>query len=164
MPRKALPTVSRRTFLSTAAISGAATALTSTISVAGERAAKTVAYQPRPFELEELTISDLQEGLKSGKFTARSLVEKYWIRISDIDMRDDPGHPVLNSIIEMNPEALAVADKFDQERKSGKVRGPLHGIPILIKDNIATDDRMMTTAGSLALVGAKVAKDSGVVQ
>lgn len=164
MSRKALPTVSRRTFLSTAAISGAATALTSTISVAGERAAKTVAYQPRPFELEELTISDLQEGLKSGKFTARSLVEKYWIRISDIDMRDDPGHPVLNSIIEMNPEALAVADKFDQERKSGKVRGPLHGIPILIKDNIATDDRMMTTAGSLALVGAKVAKDSGVVQ
>ncbi|HVM92093.1 MAG TPA: amidase [Terriglobales bacterium] len=164
MSRKALPTVSRRTFLSTAAISGAATALTSTISVAGERAAKTVAYQPRPFELEELTISDLQEGLKSGKFTARSLVEKYWIRISDIDMRDDPGHPVLNSIIEMNPEALAVADKFDQERESGKVRGPLHGIPILIKDNIATDDRMMTTAGSLALVGAKVAKDSGVVQ
>jgi len=164
MSRKALPTVSRRTFLSTAAISGAATALTSTISVAGERAAKTVAYQPRPFELEELTISDLQEGLKSGKFTARSLVEKYWIRISDIDMRDDPGHPVLNSIIEMNPEALAVADKFDQERKSGKVRGPLHGIPILIKDNIATDDRMMSTAGSLALVGAKVAKDSGVVQ
>ena len=164
MSRKALPTVSRRTFLSTAAISGAATALTSTISVAGERAAKTVAYQPRPFELEELTISDLQEGLKSGKFTARSLVEKYWIRISDIDMRDDPGHPVLNSIIEMNPEALAVADKFDQERESGKVRGPLHGIPILIKDNIATDDRMMSTAGSLALVGAKVAKDSGVVQ
>ena len=166
MPRKSLPTVSRRTFLSTAAISGAATALTPTVSAASDHGSsnKPAAYQPRPFDLEELTISDLQDGLKSGKFTARLLVEKYWSRVSDIDMRDDPGHPVLNSVIEMNPDALALADKLDQERKSGNVRGPLHGIPILIKDNIATDDRMMTTAGSLALVGAKVPKDSFVAR
>ena len=121
-------------------------------------------YEPKPFDLEEITIAELQDGLKSGKFTARSLVEKYWVRVSDIDMRDDEGRPVLNSVIEMNPDALAIADALDKERKAGNVRGPLHGIPVLIKDNIATADRMMTTAGSLALVGAKVPKDSFVAQ
>jgi len=167
MPSKLSDPITRRSFLNSATLAASTTALIPALAVASEHGASTKpaqAYQPRPFDLEEITISDLQDGLKSGKFTARSLVEKYWSRVSEIDMRDDPGHPVLNSILEMNPDALAVADKLDQERKSGNVRGPLHGIPILIKDNIATDDRMMTTAGSLALVGAKAAKDSGVAQ
>lgn len=102
--------------------------------------------------------------MKSGKFTARSLVEKYRERISEIDTRANGSGPALNSVIEMNPDAPAIADVLDKERRAGKLRGPLHGIPVLIKDNIATDDRMMTTAGSLALVGAKAPKDSGVAQ
>ena len=157
MPRK-LP-FTRRAFLQSAAITATAS-LTPSVSAA----TKAVPYQPKPFELEELTISDLQDGLKSGKFTAHSLAEKYWDRITDLDMREEGRRPAVNSIIEMNPDALAIAEKLDQERKAGNLRGPLHGIPIVIKDNIATDDRMMTTAGSLALVGAKVPKDSFVAQ
>lgn len=157
MPRK-LP-FTRRAFLQSAAITATAS-LTPSVSAA----TKAVPYQPKPFELEELTISDLQDGVKSGKFTAHSLAEKYWDRITDLDMREEGGRPAVNSIIEMNPDALAIAEKLDQERKAGNLRGPLHGIPIVIKDNIATDDRMMTTAGSLALVGAKVPKDSFVAQ
>lgn len=157
MPRK-LP-FTRRAFLQSAAITATAS-LTPSVSAA----TKAVPYQPKPFELEELTISDLQDGVKSGKFTAHSLAEKYWDRITDLDMRKEGRRPAVNSIIEMNPDALAIAEKLDQERKAGNLRGPLHGIPIVIKDNIATDDRMMTTAGSLALVGAKVPKDSFVAQ
>ena len=114
----------------------------------------------KPFELDEITIAELQAGMKSGKFTARSLVEKYQERIDAIDK----GRPRLNSVIELNPDALSIADELDQERKAKGPRGPLHGIPVLIKDNIATADRMMTTAGSLALVGAKPPKDSFVAQ
>src|SRR6185369_4990366 len=115
---------------------------------------------PRAFELDEMTIQQLQQGMQSGKFSARSLVEKYVDRINEIDKRG----PAINSVIELNPEAESVAARLDQERKGGQVRGPLHGIPILIKDNIDTADRMMTTAGSLALVGAKPARDSFVAE
>jgi amidase len=161
---------SRRSFLQSAALGGTAAALTPVYpALAGARslsgaATKEAAYEPKPSELDEITIGDLQDGLKSGKFNARFLVEKYWSRVSDLDMRTDNGRPVLNSVLEMNPDVLSIADGLDKERKAGKVRGPLHGIPVLIKDNIATDDRMMTTAGSLALVGAKVPKDSFVAQ
>jgi amidase len=110
--------------------------------------------------LDEIAISDLQDGMKSGKLTARSLVEKYTARIQEIDKSG----PSINSVIELNPDAESVADALDQERKAKGPRGPLHGIPVLIKDNIATADRMMTTAGSLALLGSKPPKDSGVVQ
>jgi amidase len=113
-----------------------------------------------PFELDEITVSELQDGMKSGKFTARSLVEKYSARIDEIDKHG----PAINSVIEMNPDAMAIAEALDQERKANGPRGPLHGIPILIKDNIATADRMQTTAGSLALVGSKPPKDSFVAQ
>ncbi len=113
-----------------------------------------------PFELDEITIDELQEGMKSGKYTAQSLVEKYSARIDEIDKHG----PAVNSVIEMNPEATAIAEALDRERQEKGPRGPLHGIPVLIKDNIATADRMMTTAGSLALVGAKPAKDSFVAQ
>jgi len=98
--------------------------------------------------------------MKSGKFTAQSLVEKYAERIHEIDKQG----PAVNAVIEMNPDAFEIADALDRERKSRGPRGPLHGIPVLIKDNIDTADRMMTTAGSLALVGSKPPKDSFVTQ
>jgi len=112
------------------------------------------------FELDEATIPDLQAGMKSGKYTARSLVEKYTGRIEEVDKQG----PAVNAIIEMNPEALAIADALDEERKAKGPRGPLHGIPVVIKDNIDTADRMMTTAGSLSLVGSKPPKDSFVAK
>ena len=113
-----------------------------------------------PFDLEELTLADLQEGMKSGKFTARAIAEKYLARIEAVDKHG----PAIRSVLETNPDALSIADALDRERKSKGPRGPLHGIPVLIKDNIDTADRMMTTAGSLALVGSRPAKDSVVAQ
>lgn len=115
---------------------------------------------PPAFELDELTIADLQQGLQSGKYTSRQLVEKYSDRINDVDKKG----PTLHSVIEMNPDAESIAAALDRERKEKGPRGPLHGIPILIKDNIDTQDRMMTTAGSLALVGAKPQRDAFVAQ
>ncbi|MDQ6653519.1 MAG: amidase [Acidobacteriota bacterium] len=115
---------------------------------------------PWEFEVEELTISELQEGMKSGRFTSRSLVQKYIDRIDEIDKRG----PTINSVIEINPDALSIAESLDRERKEKGVRGPLHGIPILIKDNIDTADRMMTTAGSLALIGSRPMQDSFVAK
>jgi len=112
------------------------------------------------FELDELSIAALQDGMKSGKYTARSLAEKYLARIEAIDRRG----PKLNSVIEINPDALAIADVLDKERKAKGPRGPLHGIPVLIKDNIGTHDRMMTTAGSLALEGSIPPADSFVAR
>lgn len=158
---------SRRSFLQTTLIGGAAATLTP-IYAAGAAArdislAGSTGPQPadvRPFELEELTIPELQDGMKSGKFTAHSLTEKYLGRIDELDKRG----PALNAIIELNPDALAIADALDQERKAKGLRGPLHGIPVVIKDNIDTADRMMTTAGSLALLGSKPPKDSFVAQ
>jgi amidase len=111
------------------------------------------------FELNELSVTDLQEGLKAGKYTARGLVEKYLARIEAIDRKG----PSLRSVIEVNPDALAIADELDKELKKTGARGPLHGIPVLIKDNIDTADRMATTAGSLALVGAKPPRDAFLV-
>lgn len=112
------------------------------------------------FEFDELTISELQDGMKSGKDSARSLAEKYLARIQAVDKRG----PAVNSVIETNPDALAIAEALDRERKEKGPRGPLHGVPVLIKDNIDTADKMMTTAGSLALVGSKPPEDSVVAQ
>jgi amidase len=111
------------------------------------------------FELDEVTIDNLQEGMKSGKYTARVITEKYLSRIEAVDKSG----PAVNSVIEINPDAVEIAESLDRERKEKGARGPLHGIPLLIKDNIDTADRMMTTAGSLALVGApKPPRDSFV--
>jgi amidase len=110
--------------------------------------------------LDEVTVADLQAGLASGNFTARSLTEKYLARIEQIDRSG----PALNSVIEVNPDALSIAESLDKERKNRNARGPLHGIPVLIKDNIDTADRMQTTAGSLALMGSRPTKDSFVAQ
>src|ERR1700730_11668519 len=110
--------------------------------------------------LEEITIEQLQAHMTSGATTARGLVEGYIARIEAIDRAG----PTLRSIIEINPEALEVARGLDEERASGRVRGPLHGIPIVLKDNIETADRMQTTAGSLALLDAPVERDAPVAQ
>ena len=110
--------------------------------------------------LPEWTISELQEKMESGELTARRLAELYLERIAAVDKSG----PCLNSVIETNPNALDIADALDAERKAGKTRGALHGIPILIKDNIDTHDRMQTTAGSLALEGNISAKDAFIVK
>jgi amidase len=165
MPRKASPLpADRRSFLKTAVIGAAATVapLYPALGAAREIASSAPPDGVKPFELEEITIADLQDGMKSGKFTARSLVEKYSARIEEIDK--NKSGPAINSIIELNPDALSIAESLDQERKDKKMRGPLHGIPVLIKDNIDTADKMMTTAGSLALVGSKPLQDSFVAQ
>ena len=126
-------------------------------------AAATAARAAQPssaFELDELTIAQLQEGQRSGKYTAQSLVEKYLGRIAAIDRAG----PTLRAVLETNPEAMAIAQALDRERKANGPRGPLHGIPILMKDNIDTADRMTTTAGSLALEGSVAKRDSFVAQ
>ncbi len=138
----------RRHFLQSTAVTTIAAAITKPFS------------PPPAFELDELTIADLQQGLQSGKYTSRQLVEKYSDRINDIDRKG----PAIHSVIEMNPDAEQIAVALDRERKEKGSRGPLHGIPVLIKDNIDTHDRMMTTAGSLALVGAKPQRDAFVAQ
>jgi len=112
------------------------------------------------FKLEEATVAELQEMMTSGKETSESLVKLYLERIGKIDR----GGPALNAIIQANPDALAVARELDRERKEKGPRGPLHGVPIVIKDNIDTADGMETTAGSLALLGSKPAKDAFVVE
>lgn len=110
--------------------------------------------------LPEWSISDLQQRMEAGELTARRIAELYTERISAVDKNG----PYINSVIEMNPDALEIADSLDAERKAGKVRGPLHGVPILIKDNIDTADKMQTTAGSLALEGHCAARDAFIVK
>lgn len=110
----------------------------------------------KDFELDEITIAQLQAAMKNGRHTARSITQLYLNRIAEIDRTG----PALRSVIELNPDALASADQLDAERRANKVRGPMHGIPILIKDNIDTGDHMQTTAGSLALVGTPAPRDA----
>lgn len=112
------------------------------------------------FELSEVTIDTLQQKMQSKEYTSRSITEKYLKRINDIDKAG----PKLNAVIELNPDALSIADEMDKERANGKVRGPLHGIPVLIKDNINTGDKMMTTAGALALAGNVVKEDAFIIK
>ncbi len=110
------------------------------------------------FDLEEITLADLEQGFRAGRFTSRAVTEWYLARIDALDKKG----PRVNAVIELNPEALAIAEALDRERAAKGPRGPLHGVPVLIKDNIDTADRMLTTAGSLALVGNIAARDSFV--
>src|SRR6476659_3937823 len=109
-------------------------------------------------ELEEATLDDLQKWMASGRMTSRSITQLYLNRIAALDRKG----PSLHHVIEVNPDALSIAAALDKERKAGHVRGPLHGIPILLKDNVDTADRMTTTAGSLALAGSIPLQDSTV--
>ena len=149
----------RRDFLQRSALAGGLAISNSLIATANPGSA---ALKPSPetFELDELTIAELQESMKSGKLTAHSIAQKYLERIEEIDK----GGPAINSVIEINPDAIAIAEALDRERKEKGMRGPLHGIPILIKDNIGTADRMMTTAGSLALLGSIPTEDAFVAR
>ncbi len=154
--------IDRRSLLRNGALAGAAATL------AGRSAAEAVPVVTPPsssspvpaFELDELTVVDLQKRMASGADSAKTVCEKYVARIEAVDR----GGPALRSVLEINPDALAIAASLDAERKAGKVRGPLHGIPVLIKDNVGTADRMQTTAGSLALVGAIPAADAAIVK
>ncbi len=112
------------------------------------------------FELNEVSIAFLQGAMTDGTFTCRAITELYLRRIREIDLRG----PSLRAVIELNPDALSIADEMDKERKGGKVRGPMHGIPILVKDNVDTGDKMMNTAGSLAMVGNIPDKDAFVIK
>jgi len=151
--------ISRRSFVAATLAAGALLGTGTTPALA--RIAGTGATRARrrdaEGDVEEKTIRELQHAMKSGAATSRSLVEAYRKRIGELDRE-------LHAVIELNPDALAIADAMDAERKSGKVRGPLHGIPILIKDNIGTADKMQTTAGSLALVGARPPRDAFVAE
>jgi amidase len=139
--------MNRRRFLTNAAIAGSLVKQASGINDAR-------------FILQEATISDLQSRMKRGELTAEKTVTLYLERIDEIDRRG----PALNSVIEINPDALSIARSLDEEYRSKGPRGPLHGVPLLLKDNIDTDDHMETTAGSLALVGASTPSDSFVVR
>lgn len=155
--------MNRRRFIKSASLSGIV--LPSIIFSACERIStadknKNTAQTDQPFELEETTISLLQKEMTDGKYTSRKITELYLSRIEAIDKKGFS----LNAVIEINPEALSIADALDEERRNGKVRGPMHGIPVLIKDNIDTGDKMMTTAGSLALEGNRATKDAFIVK
>jgi amidase len=153
--------IGRRDFLRYGAIGGAmAMAARATGSGRVEAAARPVRTAASTVALEEATIDGLQEQMKAGTLTARRLTQAYLDRIEALDRKG----PALRSVIETNPEALAIADGLDAERKAKGPRGPLHGIPILIKDNLDTADRMTTTAGSLALAGSIPLRDSFVAE
>ncbi|HKP85344.1 MAG TPA: amidase [Blastocatellia bacterium] len=149
-------TKTRRRFLKDAARAGAVTVVATALARSEETSHDISFQSAKPFELDEATIAELQEAMKSGKYSARRIAEMYLARIDDMDKRG----PAINSVIEINPDALAIADALDRERKQKGPRGLLHGIPILIKDNIDTADRMNTTAGSLALAGSIPSKDA----
>src|SRR5712691_5842972 len=146
--------ISRRNFLRYGAYTGAAAAAGPSLLAATKATAQTL-VDPA-FQFKEATIAELQHAMETGATTSRKLTQAYIDRIDGIDQHE----PRLNSVLEDNPHALAIADQRDVERQHGHVRGPLHGIPILIKDNIATADRMETTAGSFALLGSVVPRDS----
>jgi amidase len=151
----------RREFLRIAALNSAAAIAHPAPARPADRAGSPIhARRFEPFALEEVTIAELQSAMKSGKLTAVSIAKKYLTRIEEVDRRG----PALRAVIEINPDALTIARALDQERKTSGPRGPLHGIPVLLKDNLGTNDRMTTTAGSLALSGSVPPRDSFVAE
>jgi len=148
------PGITRRKFLGTTALSSAAL-LTGGLASLPSLLAKKAPLSDEPFI--EATIPQLQALMASGQLTSRQLTQGYIRRMQSLN-------PLLHSVIEVNPNAIAIAAGLDNERRRGQVRGPLHGIPLLVKDNIATDDQMQTTAGSLAIYGNHVPADSVIIQ
>ncbi|MGV3586415.1 MAG: amidase [Adhaeribacter sp.] len=157
--------MNRRNFLKNSSLAGL-TLSTLTIGACNpgatsqKQAEKAASNDADNFQLNEATIADLQGKMQNGEYSSRAITQLYLDRIEAIDKNG----PKLNSVIEINPDALNIADALDQERKNGKVRGPLHGIPVLIKDNIDTADKMSTSAGSIALVDNKAAEDAFIVR
>jgi amidase len=154
--------MNRRKFLRSTSFAGVAFTSLGAVSCRSDVGEKSKGDLPKEPEslLNELSIQQLQDKMNSGVWTSRMITESYLKRIAAIDKKG----PHLNSVIELNPDALSIADALDKERKNGKIRGPLHGIPVLIKDNIDTGDGMMTTAGSLALEGHRAAKDAFIIK
>ncbi len=151
----------RRAFLKTTAAGGAGlTANLACAPSASDAPSASTTQEIPPFEFDEITAADLQRLMESGEHTARSITEAYLGRIEALDRQG----PELRSMIEINPDALEIADELDAERSAGGVRGPLHGIPVALKDNLDTHDRMTTTAGSLALEGSIPPQDSFVAE
>lgn len=154
----------RRNFIRAGAIAGiAATAFgTGACRLSGDRHAEINhdVNAHNDFDLDELTIEELQERMADGRLTSRRITELYLGRIKSIEFDG----PRLNAVLELNPDALSIADEMDAERKKGNILSPLHGIPVLIKDNIATGDKMMTTAGALALSGNRETSDAFIVK
>jgi amidase len=154
--------VPRRDFLATSLTAAAASAASWAFPDVAEAAPLSGASSPEappPFALAEVGVAELQRRMTRGTTTSRAITQAYLARIAAIDAAG----PRLRSVIEVNPEALAIAAARDAERRQGRVRGPLHGIPVLIKDNIDSGDRMQTTAGSLALVGRPASRDAFLV-
>ena len=144
--------ITRRKFIGTTALSSAALLSGGLTSLLRQSALATGG-----FDFVEATIPQLQAAMASGQLTSRQLTLGYLNRIASLN-------PLLHSVIETNPNAMAIAAQLDNERRQGHVRGPLHGIPLLVKDNIATDDQMQTTAGSLAIYGNRVPGDAVIIQ
>jgi amidase len=155
--------IDRRRFLETAAMGSALAAAAPLLAAAAKQkeGAGTKKGSPAgsPGEVVEATFADLQAGMKSGKWTSHAITQAYLRRIDDLNQKG----PSLRAVLETNPEALAIAQALDAERKAKGPRGPLHGIPILVKDNVATRDRMQSTAGSMALEGAAPPRDAFIV-
>jgi amidase len=146
------PTITRRKFLGTTAL-GSAALLSGGLTSLVQRSALAAGS----FDFIEKSIPELQDAMASGQLTSRQLTQGYIRRMQSLN-------PLLHSVIEVNPNAIAIATQLDNERRRGQVRGPLHGIPLLVKDNIATDDQMQTTAGSLAIYGNHVPGDAVIIQ
>jgi amidase len=147
----------RRTFFKTTALSGSALAVTGLTGcqVATQKNESQTDFSD--FDLNEVNVDELQQKMQSGELTAEAICQKYLARIEQVD-------PVLKAVLELNPDALEIARNLDEERNNGKLRGPLHGIPVMIKDNIDTGDKMQTTSGSLALAGHIAEKDAFIVE
>ncbi|WP_420150430.1 amidase, partial [Spirosoma sp.] len=152
--------MNRRSFIRNSSVATvSASAFAACSSPKSESSDNEVPSAADEFVLNELSINDLQAKMKSGEYSSERITQLYLERIDAIDKKG----PRLNAVIELNPDALSIAKAMDQERKDGQLRGPMHGIPILIKDNIDTHDQMMTTAGSLALEGHKATQDAFIV-
>src|SRR5438309_8893211 len=145
-------TITRRKFLGTTALGGAAL-LSGGLTSLVQRSALAAGG----FDFIEKSISELQDAMASGQLTSQQLTQSYIRRIQSLN-------PLLHSVIEVNPNAIVIASQLDNERRRGQIRGPLHGIPLLVKDNIATDDQMQTTAGSLAIYGNHVPADAVIIR
>lgn len=154
--------VSRREFLAMGGAAAIAATPAGSLGGTGNRNLSTSPSSRRlpEFQLAELTIRELQAGLKSGAWSSRDLVREYSERIAALDRHG----PTLRHMLDLNPDAESIADQLDRERRSGRIRGPLHGIPLVIKDNIDSADRMTTTAGSLALEGSRARRDAFLVE
>jgi amidase len=158
----------RRNFIKNSSLAGLTIATMGTVASCNtpaekekkEAPVKTPAAFTDDFVLNEITVDELQKKMQSGEYTSRQITQLYLDRIDAIDKKG----PAINAIIELNPDALTIADDMDKERKAGKIRGALHGIPVLIKDNINTGDKMMTTAGALALEGNIAGKDAFIIK